>query len=82
MPLLVGVTASHGAPLTGSADEQVLFPMYTGRLEAVLQMTTVEPHEVLKLQKLLVEFETWREWTSIGTVCIDDLADSKLIDYK
>lgn len=42
----------------------MLFPMYTVRLEAVLQMTTVEPHEVLKLQKLLVEFETW-EWTSI-----------------
>ena len=35
----------------------MLFPMYTVRLEAVLQMTAVEPHEVLKLQKLLVEFE-------------------------
>ncbi|CAE7229119.1 anks1b [Symbiodinium pilosum] len=34
----------------------MLFPMYTVRLEAVLQMVEIEPHEHLKAKDILVEF--------------------------
>ena len=64
--------------MPGSADEQVLFPMYTVRLEAVLQMTTLEPHEVLKLNELLVEFETWNGWNGHQSWKIIDDSDDCL----
>ena len=35
----------------------MLFPMYTVPVKAILSMTTLEPHEALKLQGLLVEFD-------------------------
>lgn len=35
----------------------MLFPMYTVPSEALLQMTAVEPHEVLKAKGVLVKFE-------------------------
>ncbi|CAK9088385.1 unnamed protein product [Durusdinium trenchii] len=37
--------------------EPMLFPMYTVPAKAILSMTTLEPHEALKLQGLLVEFD-------------------------
>lgn len=35
----------------------MLFPMYTVPVSAILSMTTLEPHEALKLQGLLVQFD-------------------------
>ena len=52
--------------------------MYTVRLEAVLQMTTLEPHEVLKLNELLVEFETWNGWNGHQSWKIIDDSDDCL----
>eukprot|EP00438_Fugacium_kawagutii_P016142 Skav207698 [mRNA] locus=scaffold3057:220123:220404:- [translate_table: standard] len=50
---------AYAKSLQGTPQEAppLLFPMYTVPVDDVLQMTVLEPHEVLKSLGLLVEFE-------------------------
>ena len=49
--------ASFSDAGNSDAAAPLLFPMYTVPVEAVLQMTVNEPHEVLKAKGVAIEFK-------------------------